>query len=147
MARATYETAEPAADLDLSALERALERIHRTRALIGTVPPAPATRRGRVGAILVRVVQRGLFWLFPQLDAYHGAVAGFAEAQLAWMEEARDCIADLDEELTRLRNFAEERNSTAGDEAADEPEGEVWMQIVRCQAGIESVRQAMEPHG
>jgi hypothetical protein len=147
MARGEREIPQPAGDLDLSALDRALERIHRASALIGTTPPAPATTRGRLGAILVRVVQRGLFWLFPQLNAFNGAVAGFAEAQLAWMEELRNHVADLDEEVERLRELVAADAVTVGDEPPARSEGDVWLQIVRCQAGVESARQAIEGRG
>jgi len=147
MASGQHEVPQPAGDLDLSALDRALERIHRTSALIGTMPPAPATMRGRIGAVLVRTVQRALFWLFPQLNAFHRAVAVFAETQLAWMEDLRNHIADLDEELARLYDVAENSGLTPANEAPATSEGEVWMQIVRCQAGVESVRQAMDGPG
>ena len=43
---------------------------------VGSMPPAPPTFRGRIGAKLVRLVQRALFWYTPQLHAFHLQVFG-----------------------------------------------------------------------
>jgi hypothetical protein len=132
-------------DLDLSGLDRALRQIYRTRALIGTIPPAPATARGRFGAVLVRLVQRALFWFFPQLDAFHGAVIEFSERQMVLMEELRLHLASLDAELARARQDWAGLSDVPADEGeAAELPAELWMQIARCQAGIETVRQSLE---
>src|SRR5262245_7749192 len=39
---------------------------------LGDMPPAPPTMRGRLGAILVRVVRRALFWYTNQIRSFHG---------------------------------------------------------------------------
>jgi hypothetical protein len=132
-------------DLDLEALDRALQRLYRTRALIGAMPAAPATFRARAGGVLVRFVRRSLFWLFPQLDAFHGAVVEFAECQMALMEELRFHLVALDEEIAQARHDLPQLSDTpAPEEKLASSTGELWLQIARCQAGVESIRQAIE---
>src|SRR3984893_2041022 len=95
MADEEHKPGHSPGDLDLTALNRALQRLYLTRASIGSMPPAPATARGRVGGVAVGFVRRALFWLWPQLDLFHAAMIGFAENQLAWMEEVRVHVIDL----------------------------------------------------
>jgi hypothetical protein len=134
-------------NLDLTALNRALQDLYRTRALIGTMPPAPATARGRAGSLLVRLVHRALFWLWPQLDSFHAAMINFAERQFAWMEEVSERLAEIDDELERMRQILTPVDNRAVTvDTAAEPAGQLWLQLVKCQARIESVRQGMRFH-
>ena len=89
MADEEHKPGHSPGDLDLTALNRALQRLYLTRALIGTMPAAPATARGRLGGLLVGFIRRALFWLWPQLDLFHAAVIEFAENQLAELLEQR----------------------------------------------------------
>ena len=50
----------PAVANELSLLHGAYERLYQMRGLIGQMPPAPNTGRARLGAQLVRAVQRML---------------------------------------------------------------------------------------
>jgi hypothetical protein len=133
-------------NLDLGGLDRALEHLYRARAAVGLMPPAPATRRGRWGGVLVRLVRRSLFWLLPQLEAFHSAMIQFAESQTALMEELRGLLADVDTELATLRQelqFA--TGATAG--APVDPAGELWLKLIRCQAAIDTVRHGIRGSG
>jgi hypothetical protein len=123
-------------DLDLAALDSALQQLYRTRAQIGRMPPGPATARGRAGAALVRMTQRALFWIWPQLDAFHAAVIEFAEAQAALMNELRHLLTDADEALAAIEQ--ELRSRPAG-ETADV----LWPHIVKLQANIELARHGV----
>jgi hypothetical protein len=145
MAPGEPQAENPHNDLDLTDLDRALQRMYRTRALIGTMPPAPGTARGRAGGLLVQFVRRALFWLFPQLDGFHGATVAFAECQMALMEEMRLHLVNLDETLARIQSQALlPSDHVSGSNTSVAPEGELWLQLVRCQAGIESVRQRLD---
>ena len=143
-AQTEHQPDDPTDDLDLSPLDRALERLYRTRALVGVMPPAPATRRGRAGATLVRVVRRSLFWLLPQVDAFHGAMIEFAEIQATLMEQIRGHLIDIDQELETMRQqVAGVHNRPQTTDSAEQPGGELWLQLVRCQARVDAVRQAL----
>ena len=143
-ARTEHQPDYPTDDLDLSPLDRALERLYRTRALVGVMPPAPATRRGHAGATLVRLVRRSLFWLLPQIDAFHGAMIEFAESQAALMEQIRGHLIDIDQELETMRQqVVGMGNQPQTGDGAEQPAGELWLQLVRCQARIDAVRQAL----
>ena len=52
---------------ELIALRGAYQRLYQNRNAIGNMPPSPETLRARIGAILVRGVQRCLFWYTPQI--------------------------------------------------------------------------------
>src|SRR4051812_48371169 len=96
MAEGERQSGSNCGDLDLTALDSALQQLYRARAAIGCMPPAPATTRGRWGALLVRLMRRALFWLWPQLDLFHSAMIEFAERQAALMNEIRESLADID---------------------------------------------------
>jgi O-antigen chain-terminating methyltransferase len=65
---------------------------------IGDIPPQPPTLRGRVGAVLVRMVQRMLFWYTGQLRAFHKAVSEAAG-------ELAQTLRQLDAEQRRQRGL------------------------------------------
>jgi hypothetical protein len=142
MADEGHKPGNPADDLDLTALNRALQRLYITRALVGSMPPAPATARGRAGGLMVGFVRRALFWLWPQLDLFHAAMIDFAENQFALMEELREHLIDIDRELQQMRqDFTHPEIRATTVDAAVEPAGKLWLELVKCQARIEAVRQ------
>jgi hypothetical protein len=129
-------------DLDLTASNHALQRLYHARALIGCMPPAPATTRARVGGLAVGLVRRALFWLWPQLDLFHAATIDFAENQLALMEELREHLIDIDHELEQARRDHTRLEIRATGDGV-EPEGKLWLELVNCQSRIEAVRQGL----
>ena len=56
---------------DIDALERAGESLSCRKTLVGRMPPEPPTFRGRIGAVLVAIVRRSLFWFTSQLQDFH----------------------------------------------------------------------------
>jgi 2-polyprenyl-3-methyl-5-hydroxy-6-metoxy-1,4-benzoquinol methylase len=69
---------------------------------IGDMPPQPPTLRGRVGAVLVNVVRRMLFWYTDQIRAQHKRIAEAAREQVRALHElsaagrrGRDALVDV----------------------------------------------------
>jgi 2-polyprenyl-3-methyl-5-hydroxy-6-metoxy-1,4-benzoquinol methylase len=69
---------------------------------IGDMPPQPPTLRGRVGAVLVNIVRRMLFWYTDQIRAQHKRIAEAAREQARALHElsaagrwGRDALADI----------------------------------------------------
>lgn len=54
---------------------------------IGDMPPQPPTLRGRIGAVLVQAVRRGLFWYTGQIRAFQSMVADAAREQTTAMQD------------------------------------------------------------
>ncbi len=54
---------------------------------IGAMPPQPPTLRGKIGGVLVHVMQRALFWLVPSLQSAHEQVAQALADQVKINEE------------------------------------------------------------
>ena len=52
---------------DLAELRRLHDELFSLSSSVGSMPPQPNTLRGRVGARLIRIVQRMLFWYTPQI--------------------------------------------------------------------------------
>jgi 2-polyprenyl-3-methyl-5-hydroxy-6-metoxy-1,4-benzoquinol methylase len=69
---------------------RLLERLAESGGLhspqIGDIPPRPDTFRGRVGAVLVAVVRRMLFWYTGQIRAFQTVVRDAAREQLSALQ-------------------------------------------------------------
>jgi SAM-dependent methyltransferase len=57
---------------DWTRLEEAGATLESTHSLTGQLPPEPPTLRGRVGAFLVRIVRRALFWYTAQIIEFNG---------------------------------------------------------------------------
>jgi len=70
----------------LSGLRRRLASLRSSCELVGEMPPTPPTLRGRIGARLVSVVRRTLFWLLPPLHSVLYEQVRFLEEELASME-------------------------------------------------------------
>src|SRR5205085_12315354 len=64
----------------------ALEKLSRYLATgqprVGDLPPTPPTIRGSIGAWLVKVIQRALFWYSAQIQSFQELVTSAADEQL-----------------------------------------------------------------
>jgi len=95
-------------------LRRMIDHARRCAAAIGEQPPRPPTLRGRVGAVLVRLVRRMLFWHTPQ-------IADFSEATLRVIEEQ---VAALESVSMRLHLRLVELERLAGEASHEGAGGE-----------------------
>lgn len=92
-----------AADNALIQLEMLLDLAERCRAnaaSLGAIPPTPNTLRGRVGAFLVRIVRRMLFWYTPQIASQNMLVA--------------ESLAETVQELRRISSHLSTVREAAG---------------------------------
>jgi SAM-dependent methyltransferase/prefoldin subunit 5 len=85
---------------------------------VGRMPPEPPTVRGRVGAVLVRLVRRALFWYTQQINEFDGKTAealfhqsqaiGESERMFAGcmqrVEQLSDAVDDFRRDLEALRS-------------------------------------------
>ncbi len=92
---------------------RFLQGIVTGQALVGRIPPAPPTLRARVGANLVRLVQRALFWYTAQIQNFQLNVAQIArehsEAIARTAANLRRVGIEHDQQVSRLRVDWEQR--------------------------------------
>jgi SAM-dependent methyltransferase len=84
--------------------EPSLKRVERCVSRIGDLPPRPPTKRGRVGAVLVRAVRRALFWYTSQLADFGDAVAGALARMWGRQRALTSELASLSQEATKLRD-------------------------------------------
>jgi Polysaccharide pyruvyl transferase/2OG-Fe(II) oxygenase superfamily len=101
----SLRSASPWPDMDrLASVGRALRA---RKALIGQMPSAPPTLRGRMGALLVRMVRRSLVWFTGPLDDFHSEIVEGFDFQLAALKSLtsegvqRRQLAEVSAELTR----------------------------------------------
>jgi len=98
---AQAETGQPASG-QWAELRSAIAALKASYALVGQTPPEPPTLRGRLGARLVKVVQRLLFWYTPQIVHFQYSALKAFEAQVA-------CFQQLENEFrTTQRNLQAE---------------------------------------
>ena len=78
---------------------------------VGDMPPQPPTLRGRVGAVLVNIVRRMLFWYTDQIRAQHKRIAEAAREQVRALHDLsasahrqREAVEKLDERLSRFED-------------------------------------------
>jgi hypothetical protein len=112
----TNESIEPAKTedspwLESAALRSVLSALHASYALVGQLPPEPPTLRGRVGARLVKLIRRMLFWYTPQIVHFQYSVLRALEEQAKILQRAERRICRLEVELgeERARNRIDAR--------------------------------------
>jgi len=98
---------------DLAELRSAVAALFSSYARVGQTPPEPPTLRGRIGAQLVKLVQRLLFWYTPQIVHFqYSALKAFEAANRALEAEAEK-VQRLETELQRERQARETLASAA----------------------------------
>jgi hypothetical protein len=93
---------------EVSRLESFVESVRLGATQVGSMPPMPSTIRGWLGARLVAIVRRILFWYTPQLHDFNLKVA------TALTEEAKVTQMLLDELQELHAAVAELKRSVAG---------------------------------
>lgn len=87
--------------------EECLGEVYSALSQVGGMPFQPPTPRGRLGAALVFLVRRLLFWFIPQLDRFHAAIVRTLEAQAEAIEQLAAANRQLDQAIGRaLEEFA-----------------------------------------
>jgi len=84
-------------------LRMAYEHMYAVRNGIGRLPPRPNTRRARIGAVLVAVVQSMLFWYTPQILRFNNAGTAAMEAACLSSEKQLEAMQHLVREIDELR--------------------------------------------
>jgi hypothetical protein len=82
--------------------ERLSRSVDLNLAHIGDMPPPPPTIRGRVGAVLVRIVRRALFWYTSQIRVFHAMVADAAREQMMAFQEIGARQLQQQAQITRM---------------------------------------------
>jgi hypothetical protein len=95
--------ADDSSSTELTALRSMLSTLHASYALVGQLPPEPPTFRGRMGARLVKLVQRMLFWYTPQIVHFQYSVLRALEEQANILQSAKRRIVRLEIELEKER--------------------------------------------
>jgi O-antigen chain-terminating methyltransferase len=88
---------------DFARLREAFDQVYRMRNLVGRMPPRPNTLRARAGAVLVRMVQRLLFWYTPQIARFHSAVTSLLDAFCSTLERQSGLLKSFQADLAQLR--------------------------------------------
>jgi len=88
------EADQPAAG-ELAELRSAIAALTASYALVGQTPPEPPTFRGRMGARLVKLVQRLLFWYTPQIVHFQYSALKAFDSTLRALEEQAKSVRQL----------------------------------------------------
>jgi len=93
--------------LKLTELEEQLRFSQQIAGLIGEIPPSPPTLRARVGRVLIRLVQRMLFWYTPQIYAFNNLMVRVTGEQLRVFSRISEELATLKAENAAMREQLE----------------------------------------
>ncbi len=83
-------------------LRAACEDMQNLGTAVGRMPPGPGTMRARIGAHLVRIVQRMLFWYTPQIVRFNVAATSFADQVCLATEKQLAAIQEMNTRLTEV---------------------------------------------
>ena len=112
--REVRKTIPPHLFASVSKLREVLPRLRSDVAQIGVLPPSPPSLRGKLGALLIRVVQRALFWLLPPLRNTHEGLLVAFEEQSRTNEEMLKLLHTALVDLEILRRAAADVSSQRG---------------------------------
>ncbi len=118
--RSAYESARPALN-GVSAAEPTREHfepLHRAALAVGQMPPELSTLRARIGAILVAVVRRALFWYSPQIIRFQVGAAMEVERQYRLIQANAERILKQERALQSLALSAADENARLRSELA-----------------------------
>jgi O-antigen chain-terminating methyltransferase len=79
------------------------EQLFALRHCVGRMPAGPNTLRAKAGAVLVRIVQRMLFWYTPQIHRFHEAATAVVENVCSCMETETAAMRVMQDEIAQLR--------------------------------------------
>jgi O-antigen chain-terminating methyltransferase len=80
----------------LDNVRHALAELRRTSEAVGLLPPEPPTFRGRMGARLVGLIRRALFWYTPRIVQFHRAVVRAHDEQQKAVESAIEALSQVE---------------------------------------------------
>lgn len=103
----TADRPSPAVVHELSTLQKSREQLSRMRDLVGQMPPSPGTMRARIGARLVGIVQRMLFWYTPQIHRVQQELTSAIGSLSRLVELQAKALDDLRAETAALRRAQE----------------------------------------
>jgi 2-polyprenyl-3-methyl-5-hydroxy-6-metoxy-1,4-benzoquinol methylase len=107
-----HAEAPPSGDsYELGALRAAYQRLFESRNSVGKLPPAPDTLRAKIGAYLVRGVQRCLFWYTPPILQFQNDAVGVLNSACNLIGQLSKRTAGLEREIHKLRRDALESTS------------------------------------
>jgi hypothetical protein len=75
-------------------LEELSRSVQRAFSLIGRLPPAPPTLRGRAGRFMIRVLQRMLGWYTPQIVAFNAIMVEVVQAQTTAISDLVEMVEE-----------------------------------------------------
>ena len=81
--------------MESAGLRSALSALYASYGLVGQIPPEPPTFRGRIGARLIKLVQRMLFWYTPQIVHFQYSALRALEEQTKSLESAAAHLQDF----------------------------------------------------
>jgi hypothetical protein len=102
---------------ELSSLERAAEAVRRHAMEVGSMPASPPTFRGRIGARLVGLMRRALFWYTPQLHFFHLQVASAIEEQTKVTKALLNDLREVHVQVVDLKRRLDEGAETSAPSA------------------------------
>jgi hypothetical protein len=88
----------------LPELESLVEAVRLGAMHVGSMPPIPHTMRGQIGAKLVAIVRRALFWFTPQLHTFHLKVAAALDEQTRVIQALVQDLRELHAEIAELKH-------------------------------------------
>ena len=128
--------------MDFSHLRTLVNGVQEASLRVGQMPPVPPTARGRIGAVLVQVVRRMLFWHTAQLGQFGRTVKTTLEEQANLLEAVSHITAEGARlnELLRAHLESLERQLEAAGEAASQTKQELKEQFEATAAAQEGLR-------
>ena len=106
--------------IESAGIRPALSALYASYGLVGQMPPQPPTFRGRLGARVVKLVQRLLFWYTPQIVHFQYSALRALEEQNKSLESAAAALGGFRRSADAARESIELRVLKLESELAEE---------------------------
>jgi hypothetical protein len=126
-----------------AALSLDLTDLRRLRDEVGRMPPAPPTWRGRIGAPLVSVVRRALFWVWPPLHRFFDVLCRLLERLIRMVEQLDARVTALDAQHGDDQSVTAELAAIRAQRAhMDSVQADLWLEVTRLKAQLAELRSS-----
>lgn len=98
---------------DVTQMRLQIELLEQGARRLGQMPEAPPTFRAQISRMLVRVVHRAIFWIWPPLQQEFDLTARTLQIQLALHESLMDAVVETREIVEQLHRRLDELSEEA----------------------------------
>jgi uncharacterized protein YlxW (UPF0749 family) len=140
----------PAASLQVSpdTLRFDVDRVTMLKSRIGLMPPKPATVRAKLSAMVIRVIHRALFWVWPPIHGFNDALCHQLRRQAAMLLEHNSAMQSFQQNSEQLALIRRDISLLMAERSnLQKVHSELWIDVAKLKGQLEELRSSSSDRG